>query len=289
MVVECMNILTGLVTFNPDINRLRENLSTIVIQDTDILIFDNGSANFSDISNLASELGCKIYSSEKNKGIAYGLRYIMDYAVKYYYDWVLSLDQDSVLNKNLIQKYKKYVSDPHIGAMTCDIRDRNFEEISEQAFEKGAHGVRYVQTCITSGCLMRVSAYTDTNGYDVSMFIDFVDFDICYALLRAGYRIIKIPFEGLLHEDGHGVNVSFFGKKYIMYNKSAWRRFYMMRNEIYLARKFPEIRSLFRTMVHCLWQIGLVFLYEGDKVAKLENGLKGIFKGLLMPIPTDTK
>lgn len=284
-----MNILTGVVTFNPEINRLRENLNTIIVQDTDILIFDNGSKNFTDVANLASDMGCKVCYTKKNKGIAYGLRYIMDYAVKYHYDWVLSVDQDSILNKDLIKKYSEYTNNPKIGAMTCDIRDRNFREISKQAFEEGKHPVRFVQKCITSGCFMRVSAYIATRGYDVDMFIDFVDFDICYALLRAGYQIIKIPFEGLLHEDGNGENVSFLGKNYIMYHKSAWRRFYMMRNKIYLARKYPEIQSSFSTMIHCLYEIFLVFIYEEDKFAKLKNGLRGILKGFTIKIPTDNR
>lgn len=282
-----MNILTGIVTFNPDIDRLRKNLSTVIIQDTDVLIFDNGSANYTDIANLASKLKCRVSHVNKNEGIAYGLRFIMDYAVQNHYDWVLSLDQDSISSKELIDKYKEHLGNPKVGALTCDIRDRNFVEISEQNFLVGEQGVKQVQRCITSGCFMRVSAYTDTDGYDISMFIDFVDFDICYSLIRAGYKIMKIPFEGLLHEDGHGVNISFFGKRYIMYHKSAWRRFYMMRNEIYLARKFPEIQSPFITTLRCLWQVCLVFIYEEDKFAKLKNGLKGVFRGMTMNIPTD--
>lgn len=284
-----MKILTGLVTFNPDMNRLRENLSTVVVQDTDVLIFDNGSTIQKDIAGLASEMGCKIHSVDGNRGIAYGLRYIMDYALKNNYDWVLSLDQDSVSNKDLIQTYKKYADAPQVGAMTCEIKDRNFITINKLNFGGGERRVRPVQKCITSGCFMRVSAYMATDGYDVSMFIDFVDFDICYALVRAGYQIIKIPFEGLLHEDGHGENISFLGRKYIMYHKSAWRRFYMMRNEIYLARKFPEIQSPVRTTVHCLWQICLVFIYEEDRFAKLKNGLVGIFRGLIMKVPISTR
>ncbi|OUO45674.1 glycosyltransferase [Megasphaera sp. An286] len=279
-----MKVLTGIVTFNPDIDRLRENLSAVVVQDTDILIFDNGSINYTDIVSLALELRCRISHVEENKGIAYGLKYIMSYAMQNCYDWVLSLDQDSISNKELINRYKEYIGDPQIGALTCNIKDRNFVEISKPIFEGSEHDVTRIQKCITSGCFMRVSAYTTTDGYDVSMFIDFVDFDICYALLRAGYQIIKIPFDGLLHEDGHGKNVSFFGKKYIMYNKSAWRRYYMTKNEIYLARKFPEYQSPFRTTIRCLWQSVLILIYEEDKINKFIKGIKGIYKGITMKI-----
>lgn len=277
-----MRILTGIVTFNPEIDRLKENLNSIVPQDTDILIFDNGSKNIAEVSELAQKKNCKIISVLQNQGIAFGLKQIMDYAIKNGYEWVLTLDQDSITTTKLIDEYKKYCGDSKVGALTCNIKDRNFFEV----FEKKENTVQNVRTCITSGCFMRVAAYKSTSGYDVSMFIDFVDFDICYALIKAGYSIIKIPFEGLLHEDGHGVNVSFFGKKYIMYHKSAWRRFYMMRNEIYLARKFPEIQSPFITTLRCFWQICLVFIYEEDKFSKLKNGLRGVLKGVTMKIPS---
>lgn len=62
-----MNILTGIVTFNPDIDRLRKNISAVVIQDTDILIFDNGSINYADIIDLVSELKCKVQHVKKMK------------------------------------------------------------------------------------------------------------------------------------------------------------------------------------------------------------------------------
>ena len=55
-----MRILTGIVTFNPEIDRLKENLNSIVPQDTDILIFDNGSKNIAEVSELAQKKNCKI-------------------------------------------------------------------------------------------------------------------------------------------------------------------------------------------------------------------------------------
>ena len=56
------------------------------------------------------------------------------------------------------------------------------------------------------------------------MFIDKVDFDICYSLRDKGLRIIKIDFDGLLHEVGHGKEISIFGIKKTVFNHPAWRR-----------------------------------------------------------------
>lgn len=91
-----MKVLTGIVTFNPSINRLRENLDTIKTHETDLLLFDNRSDNYKDIEELASDAGCVVHRVSENQGTAYGLRHIMEYAARNHYDWVLSLDQDSI-------------------------------------------------------------------------------------------------------------------------------------------------------------------------------------------------
>lgn len=127
-----MKVLTGIVTFNPSITRLRENLDAVKAQETDLLIFDNGSDNYKNIEKLCSDAGCVVHRVNENQGIAYGLRYIMDYAIQNHYDWVLSLDQDSICDTGLIAEYKKYIHNPHIGALTCNIKDRNFVEVGEQ-------------------------------------------------------------------------------------------------------------------------------------------------------------
>jgi rhamnosyltransferase len=231
-----MRVLTGIVSFNPDIERLKDNLSTIYKQDTDILIYDNGSINISAIKALSSEYKFNLIASPNNKGIASGLKSIMDYANINHYDWVLSLDQDSIASINLINQYRHYIEDPEIGGITCRIKDRNFNDEKS----KTNLSIEYVNLCITAGFFLRVTAYNKTTGYDEKMFIDCVDFDICYSLLEKGYKIIRIPFIGLLHEVGHGKNISLFGYPYVIYNHTPWRRYYINRNSIYIAKKHPK-------------------------------------------------
>ena len=93
-------ILTGIVTYNPDIGRLKQNLETITDQTDELLIIDNASENFSQIKTLAAG---KFIELEKNHGIAYALRRLMDFANKNGYDWVLTLDQDSVACQMILE------------------------------------------------------------------------------------------------------------------------------------------------------------------------------------------
>ena len=101
-----MKILAGIVLFNPNIDRLKENIDAIYEQVSSIVLFNNGSNNLIEINNVISHYERIIFLNSKiNKGIAFALKSIMDLAIKEEYDWVLTLDQDSVCMSGLINAY----------------------------------------------------------------------------------------------------------------------------------------------------------------------------------------
>ena len=274
-----MKILIGIVTYNPDLERFAENISMICNQGKFLIVFDNGSENSKEISDIVIHHKGKFIDNKKNRGIAYGLKYIMDYAATAKFDWVLTLDQDSVAAENLLEEYKKHIDYPDVGAMTCIIKDRNIVSMKSSSDK-----VEEINSCITSGCFMNVGAYGKTPGYDEKLFIDFVDFDICFSLIEEGYKVIKIPYEGLLHEVGHGKNVVFLKKNYIVYNQQYWRRYYIVRNDIYVSKKHRELQPLLRTVLRQTRNILLVCIFENQKLKKFFLGVKGLLAGLFMPI-----
>lgn len=231
-----MKILVGIVLYSPNDNRLQKCIDSV--SGEDIITIDN---------------------TKKNIGIAAALRKIMDYAVEHKYDWVLTLDQDSVAMPGLIKEYKKYINDSEIGALSCIIKDRNFEE---------KQSIGEIKECITSGCFMNVCAYFKTPGYDSSLFIDSVDFDICASLREAGYKIIRIPFEGLLHEVGNGRRTPFG----YVYNHPAWRKYYIARNRVLVAKKHGD--SVLKAKLRNARDIILVAIYETDKFNKIKAILR---------------
>lgn len=108
----------------------------------------------------------------------------MEYASDNGYDWVLTLDQDSVLQPGIIDVYKKAIHRcKQAGMFTCLIKDRNFVDENNEVQKRNISEVPY---CITSGVLTSVVAYKQTSGYDKSFFIDGVDFDLCYSLREQG-------------------------------------------------------------------------------------------------------
>lgn len=277
-----MRVLGGIVTYNPDLSRLVENIKSIIGQVDCLLLIDNGSSNYKGICEEAEKYSCRIIVYKTNFGIAMALKQLMEYAVTNGFDWVLSLDQDSIAMPDLISEYKKHATEQSVGAMTCSIKDRNFDLI--KVCKLNGEKMEYVKTCITSGFFISVQAYQTTSGYDDKMFIDLVDFDICYSICEAGFRILKIPYVGLLHEIGIGENVKFLGRDIVIFHHNSIRRYYMTRNLIYLSKKHPRELSVAKALAKVLYRIIAVFIYEDDKKGKLMVSIKGIKDGINMTV-----
>ena len=271
-----MNICAGIVLFNPEIERLNENIEHIRKQVPMVILVDNGSSNLEDVKSLICDLpNIILLENGKNLGIAQALNRILRKAQKEHYEWVLTLDQDSVSTDGLIREYRDFLencSEKNIGCLTCNIVDRNF------SLEKREAGFEDIDYCITSGSLMNVEITLSVGGFDESMFIDKVDCDVCINLRQHGYRIVRIAYEGLLHEIGHAKQINLGFRKWELYNHSSFRRYYMCRNDSYLLRKYHN-GYVFKMFLKEIFQFFLVLLFEEDKKEKAGKSIKGFFDG----------
>ncbi len=273
-------ILAGIVTYNPDMERFKECIESILLQVGKILVFDNASDNVDclDLCLRAYGESIVLIKNEENSGIATGLARIMEYAYQNSYSWVLSMDQDSVLLPKIISKYVAASQKlREVGMFSCLIKDRNFTDISVFNTRKNISRLTY---CITSGSMISVEAYRKTPGYDESFFIDCVDYDICYSLREKGYNIFRINRPGILHEVGHGENRYLLWKKIIIYNEKPDRVYYMTRNKVKLFRKHKEY-GFMKLIAKQAGVLGRILLYEQNKYVKIKMFFKGLVAGLL--------
>lgn len=274
-----MKIMAGIVSYNPDINRLKENMTSVIGQVDKLIVFDNNSRNISLIEKICNTFSVDLIKCDTNKGVAYALKAIMSCAVEWAMDWVLTLDQDSIPCEDIISKYLMYINDKAIGALTCGFVDRN---IDMHRIETVYTEATEVEQCITSGFFINVQAYTETKGYDEKLFIDLVDFDMCMSLREAGFKIVRLPFYGLTHEIGKGKNVNFLGREIVLFNHQPFRRYYMSRNLVYLSKKHPQYISFCNAIGRVLYRTIVVFIYEDNKIEKLIASLKGLLDGMKM-------
>lgn len=272
-----MKVAAGVVLYNPEIERLEKNIKSVATQVDEIIFFDNGSRNINQILNYLKEenLNYQILTSSENLGIAHALNQICEVAYKKGYNWILTLDQDTVISKNLILKYSKYLDLPDVGQLSCVYKDRNAEELKDKINAE----VIEVKECITSGALLNLRALFEVGGFDEKLFIDYVDFDLCYALDQKGYKTYRISYVGMLHEIGHITSVRFFNRKLELFNHNAFRHYYRCRNFIIFSRRYNLLKN--REAVYIQFKAWIrVLLYENKKIDKTRAMFKGIHDGL---------
>lgn len=276
-----MKVLAGIVLYNPDEKRLLENMQKIISQVDKVICIDNHSNNINKIKDLLKKKfqGIEIICNNDNKGIAYALNQILDYAYINQYEWFITLDQDSVAKESLISNYKKYIEQPKVAMLTCEIIDRNFKNKEEEKKE-----FKEINKCITSGTFNNTKILREVGGYDSDMFIDSVDFDICATLRENGYRIIRINYKGLLHEVGHASTRRFLWKKVQIYNHSPFRTYYIIRNGIYYAKKHKSSINVKYSYFCVIKRSIYILLYQKEKWKNFKAIIKGIKDGIRMEI-----
>lgn len=264
-------ITAGIVTFNPDLDRLKENVNAILPQVDKVIIFDNGSINQKSIE-LEYQNSAIIIKSERNVGIAAALNGLMKKSEELGATWMLSLDQDSVCPQNFCEQTRTYLyKEDNFGIVAPVIVDRNVGIVGHNP-EKEYKSVR---TCITSGAFTRIDVWNKIGGYDESMFIDSVDFEFCYRVRQAGYKVVQVRDVQLLHELGSSEKRRFLFWELDITGHSAFRKYYIARNNVYYPKKHHLWIRFIRGNYRNLKMIVIVLLYEDNKKEKIRSILSG--------------
>ena len=268
-------ICAGIVLYNPDINRLKDNINSIIEQVDCIYMQDNGSSNIALIEELMKNYTSTILLKNGiNRGIAWALNRLCERSLVDGYQWIITLDQDSVCPSNMVNEFTLFLQNAD---MICPkIVDRNYGLL-----DGGDVITEYIKECITSGCLLNLQAWKKVDGFDEAMFIDGVDFEFCYRMHRDGFKIMRVNSVVLYHEIGNITIRRFLGMKVVVKNHSVFRKYYIAKNIIYMARKRKSGLLLIKGVLQEIKLLGIVILYEEDKLKKIERICKGIIDGMV--------
>lgn len=265
-------ICTGIVTYNPDILKLESNIKSIIKQTSKIIILDNASKNYDEIENMIlKKYSIDVIRNCENLGIAKALNQLCEKATNENYDWILTLDQDSISPNTLIENLTKY-TERDVAIVAPNIVYKNNESFAIQK-----KGVEHVEWVITSASLTNLKLWSKIK-FDENLFIDGVDRDYCTRANRLGYKIVKDFDIELLHELGNLKCIKIFGKTIYITNHSPFRKYYMIRNVIYLDKKLNQNRSFKYISKNILKTV----FFEKQKIKKLKAIFNGIKDGKQM-------
>ena len=268
-------VCAGIVTYNPEPIRFKAVVSAIVSQVKEVFIEDNGSENIDGIISIAGTYpNVQVHTLEENKGIAYALNRLCDSAISGGYEWILTLDHDTICSEGMIDSFSDLASVQEAGIICPRIH-----YVGIEVPEHGNTNDRYseVTACMTSGSLMRIEAFKKTPGFDDWMFIDYVDNDICMKLNLAGYKIIRDNKVFMDHQLGHVVKRRVFGIMRNDFQYSPVRIYYIMRNTIYFKRKYRKHISRIKyelivlLNIHDFW---ILYMHDKDRMDAMKRGIK---------------
>lgn len=282
-------IAAGIVIFNPDDKkRLYASVNSVIDQVEMVYIFDNSTEkNDYDFSNRV------IYMTEhKNNGLAYGMNRIMERAQSDGFDWVVTLDQDSIMPPDTISLYEKHAQNDLRIAIICpqaiDTR-RSYMEAKKKT------DTEYIDFCITSASCTRISAWEKVGYFDEWLFIDLVDNDFCKRIIVSGYKILCLNELVLDQEFGKIIpkservqnfwnrvakslhNNNFAKLGYIKF-VNPMRVYYTNRNIIYVNRKLKQFgNTAYKENYNCNGYIGFLFCFMLPSILRAQERTK-VFK-----------
>lgn len=277
----------GIVLYNPEINRLNENISAIKNQVDKVILIDNNSSNIEEIKNLIKdEKRVDLIRNNQNMGIAIALNQILERANKEGYEWALTLDQDTICPHNIISEYELNINSyPDIGIICPYIIDINISNGDEYKLVENKDP-EFIERCITSGSLTNVKIWEKIGGFDNEMFIDYVDFEYCKRLEINNYKILLINKVAIFHEVGKSSLVKVFNKQFSINNHSELRKYYYFRNRVYTYRKHKNYYNLTKESIKLVKCV--IFLsFEKHSIKKIRVALKGINDGFNMSLKHD--
>lgn len=267
-------ILGAIVTYNPDYDILNFNLKKLDEQVDHILIVNNGVKINLKVINQNVQLD--IIENEENVGIAKALNIALDYAFINNYEYILTMDQDSYLQDGYVEVLLNHFNkNEKVGIVGPNIIEK---ELGENKLSNVTE-TRPVSHVITSGSLNLVQALKDAGGFDNKLFIDMVDLDISYRVIDTGYQIIQTADLTLEHRIGAPVVRKFLFKKHIVRHHAPFRKYFFVRNRLYIAFKYRKrgFKFVFIHLVGILYFTFLVIIFEKEKLKKLRLILVGIF------------
>ena len=272
-----------IVSYNPD-NNLLDSINLLINQVERIIIVDNGSEsekkkNINSIRNI-DEKKIEVIFNEENLGIATALNIGVRLALRQGYKWVLTMDQDSKVSKNMVDKMLEVynsINEKERGDILSIFP--NFVDERVQSIEENSEmdSYEYVDADITSGNLLRSEVFDKVGFFDDSLFIDLVDTDFCMRLNEKNIKMIKVRDAILYHSLGESQSVKSIFGKFNTSNHSALRRYYMTRNRFYTWEKYKNLNSFTLNRDKSLFKKEFVkiILGEKDKI----NKIKMVFKG----------
>lgn len=272
-----------IVAYEPEEADLKVAIERLLKQTEIVIVCNNSIADFS-----YEHDSVRIFNFNDNLGIAEAQNVGMKWAFENGGNFVLQMDQDSVLEEKtverLLESYEKLKKEGYnIGVIGPKHYDKDTKEVDEARIIKGKDiegGYSIIKATISSCSLIPKKAYEMVGGVESGLFIDAVDFEYCWRLRKNGFLTFRDNNVLLGHKVGNG-------KKKILGKVDARipspiRHYYHIRNLFLLFwRAYVPVYWKISNLVKLVLKLVIYpFIFE-DGIVRVKYMLKGMRDGLL--------
>lgn len=239
-----MTIAACVVWYNPDENCLKNIKSYFYSASpiTHLFIIDNSNCdnkNLLDIFPMDNNI--TYIANKNNNGIAKALNQGCKLAIEAGYQYIMTMDQDSVFLNDNFERYIKEINanQDKAGSFAPNTvqpkETLSFALYWKNKIIKKKKDLIFVDKCISSGNVINLELWKILGGFNEDLFIDQVDFDFCYRLTKQK-KILKFQHIYLTHSIG-------IPKKSLLPefdSHSGVRIYYIFRNNLYMKKWYPN-------------------------------------------------
>ena len=266
------NIAGVVVLYNPG-KDVVGNIQSYIDWISYLYIIDNSENSNSFIKEAFSgNTKVEYIYNNNNIGIAAALNIAVEKAVKSGYNFLLTMDQDSVFEEGSLKSLFMILTDSSsIGIYSPFHKNRFFTSPPRTA------GMEEVSDVMTSGNILNLSAVSKAGKFKEEYFIDFVDVEYCFRLRKNGFKIMRVNNSFLIHNEANLSKRKFFGFSIYPSNHSDIRWYYKIRNYLYTKKEYQKYFEDYFVdkKKYVLNNILKVLFFEKRKIKKFKMMFKG--------------
>jgi len=282
-----------IVTYGPDPELLRRVVDSVLQQVGHLVVFDNGSRGVDVKALLGAAPGISLLASPHNVGLGSALNRSYEQAQSLGFDYVLLMDQDSVLEPGMVDVLGTALVElavneriAAVGPQFRDARSGMLAPFVRFGFPfnhklRGGPGQRIsCDFLITSGSLVPMSALRDIGAMDESLFIDNLDMDWCFRAKRSGHALYGICDAQMSHSIGEELLPSRAKPDGVIVHK-PFRLYFIMRNRVLLyGRAYTPRVWIAQDVPRLLLKLVGNGLFLAPRWIRLRFMLKGLWDGI---------
>ena len=262
-----------------------------------IILVDNES-NQEKVKNFIHRDKIEIIQNKKNEGFSRANNIGINYAIKKNYDYVLIINNDTIVEKNLIEVLLKTAQAKKLSAVQPLILSFNRKKIwnaggkinyffgnfiTEKKLGGFLDSSNYLTEWFTGCCcLFKTKVFKDVGKLDERFFAYYEDVDFSIRLKKYGYKIGFTSKTQIYHHESFS-SISFNSKGGKL---SPYVHYLNIRNHIFILKKHSDLFNSVGTTVFQIFKIisySIYFIFR-LRFTKLNMVYKGVWDSFKIKI-----